>query len=195
MVILKKSTSNIFRFFLALKTNRFGVTMTSRLSDDDVRGREEDRHGGHDREEGEGDEAEPVENHGRELPVILDGRRVLVVTDLVGDDPQLFQDQVQLSIDAGRERTRGRRRDGVPVRRGGHAEVVDGTRGPADDARGQRGQASATQPDERAGVADAGAAVVESARLRRVRVRRVVWVDVRMRQCGGWPEMIRLVIG
>jgi len=127
-----------------------------------VRGREEDSHRGHDREEGEGDETEAVENHGRELPVVLDGRRVLIVADLVGDDPQLLQDQVQLSIDAGRERAGGRRRDGVPVRRGGHAEVVHGTRGAADDAGREGRQAAAAEPDERAGVADARAAVVET---------------------------------
>jgi len=104
-----------------------------------VRGREEDSHGGHDREEGEGDEAEPVENHGRELPVVLDCRRILIVADLVGDDPQLLKDQVQLSIDAGRERSGCRRRDGVPVRRGSHAEVVNGTRRAADDSGRERG--------------------------------------------------------
>ena len=183
---------------------RVGVTSASRrrrvvvtggrLSDDDVRGREENSHRGHDREEGEGDETEPVENHGRELPVVLDGRRILVVADLVRDDPQLLENQVQLSIDAGREWARSRRRDGVPVGRGGHAEVIDGTRGAADDARRQWRQATAAQSDERSGVADAGAAVVESAGLWRVRVRRVVWVDVRMRQCGGWPEIDQLLI-
>ena len=47
-----------------------------------MRRREEHRDGGDDGEEGERDEAEAVEHHGGELPVVLDGRRVLVVSDL-----------------------------------------------------------------------------------------------------------------
>jgi len=147
-----------------------------------VRGREEDGHGGHDGEEGEGDEAEPVENHGRKFPVVLDGRRVLVVPDLVRDDPQLLQDEVQLAVDARRERADGRRRDRVAVGRRRHAEVVDGTRRSADDAGGQRGQSPAPEPNEGARVTHAGPGIVETPRRRRVGVRWVVWVDVRVRQ-------------
>ena len=52
---------------------------------------------GDDGEGGEGDEAEPVEHHGRELPVVLDGRRLLIIPDLIRDHSQFFEDQAQLS--------------------------------------------------------------------------------------------------
>ena len=40
----------------------------------------------------EDNETEPVEDHGGELPVVLYGRTLLVVPDLVRDDLYLFQD-------------------------------------------------------------------------------------------------------
>ena len=40
---------------------------------------------GDDGEGSEGDEAEPVEHHGRELPVVLDRGRIFVVPQLVCD--------------------------------------------------------------------------------------------------------------
>ncbi len=43
-------------------------------------------------EQCEDNETEPVEDHGGELPVVLDGRALLVVPDLVRDDLYLFQD-------------------------------------------------------------------------------------------------------
>ena len=109
------------------------------LGDNDVRRREEDSDRSHDCEEGEGDETESVQHHGSKLPVVLYGRGVLVVADLVGDDSQFFQNQVQLSIDARRKGASAGRGHGVSVRVVAHAHVVDGARAPADNARWQWG--------------------------------------------------------
>ena len=57
----------------------------------------QDGHSGHYSEQGEYNEAETVQHHGRKLPVILDGRALLVIPDLVRDDLDLLQDQTQLS--------------------------------------------------------------------------------------------------
>ena len=40
----------------------------------------------------------PVENHGGELPVALDGAGLLVVADLVGDDLDLLEDEAELPV-------------------------------------------------------------------------------------------------
>ena len=55
------------------------------LGDDDVRSGDEEGGSGEHREPGEGDQAEPVEHHGRELPVVLDRGRIFVVPQLVCD--------------------------------------------------------------------------------------------------------------
>ena len=44
----------------------------------------------------------PVENHGGELPVALDGAGLLVVSDLVCDDLDLLEDEAQLPGHAAR---------------------------------------------------------------------------------------------
>ena len=40
----------------------------------------------------------PVENHGGELPVALDGAGLLVVADLVCDDLDLLEDEAELPV-------------------------------------------------------------------------------------------------
>ena len=62
------------------------------LRDNDMRRRQQDCYGGQDGEQGEGDQTEPIQDHGSEFPVILDGRRVLVVSDLVRDDSDFLED-------------------------------------------------------------------------------------------------------
>ena len=54
-----------------------------------------------DREQGEGDQVEPVEHHRRELPVPLYWRRLLVVTNLVRYHFNFFQNEAQFSRNTG----------------------------------------------------------------------------------------------
>lgn len=61
------------------------------LGDDYVRGREKNGYGGRDGEKGEDYEAKAVQNHGCKLPIVLNGCRVLIVADFVGDHTQFFQ--------------------------------------------------------------------------------------------------------
>jgi len=79
------------------------------LRDDDVRRRHEHGDGGDDSEGREGDQAQPVQHHGRELPVVLDLGRVLVVANLVRDHADLLEDQAELPVNAGRVGRRRRR--------------------------------------------------------------------------------------
>ena len=74
------------------------------LGDDDVRSGDEEGGSGEHREPGEGDQAEPVEHHGRELPVVLDGVVLLVRLQLVRQHPQLLQDHGELPHGARRQR-------------------------------------------------------------------------------------------
>lgn len=73
------------------------------LRDDDVRRRDEHRDGRDDGERRERQQTDSVQHHGRELPVVLDGRSVLVVADLVRDHAQFFQDQAELPEGTGRK--------------------------------------------------------------------------------------------
>ena len=74
----------MFKFFL------------SSLGDDDMGGGDEQGRGGEHREAGEGDQAEPVQHHRRELPVVLHRVVLLVRLQLVGEDAQLLEDHRQL---------------------------------------------------------------------------------------------------
>jgi len=49
-------------------------------------------------EQGEGDQAEPVQHHRSKLPVVLRRRRLVVVPDLVGDNFDLFENQGELAV-------------------------------------------------------------------------------------------------
>ena len=73
------------------------------LVDNNVRSCEEQCDGGDDGEERERDETQTVEHHGGKLPVVLDGRGVLVVADLVRYDANLLKDQAELAVDSWRE--------------------------------------------------------------------------------------------
>ena len=61
-----------------------------------MRRSDEEGGGGEHREPGERDQAEPVEHHGCELPVVLYRVVVLVRLQLVSQHPQLFEDHGQL---------------------------------------------------------------------------------------------------
>ena len=74
----------MFKFFL------------SSLGDDDMGGGDEQGRGGEHREAGEGDQAEPVQHHRSELPVVLHRVVLLVRLQLVGEDAQLLEDHRQL---------------------------------------------------------------------------------------------------
>lgn len=62
-----------------------------------MRRRQEDHHRRDDGVEGEGDEAEPVDHHRGELPVVPHLGVVLVASHLVGDEAELAQDVLQLA--------------------------------------------------------------------------------------------------
>ena len=80
----------------------FGPSSSRHSLDDYVRRRHQHGHRGDDGEEGEGYEAEPVDDHRRELPVHDD--LLLLVADLhaVGDELELFQDALELAVGRGR---------------------------------------------------------------------------------------------
>ena len=59
-------------------------------------GGDEQGRGGEHREAGEGDQAEPVQHHRRELPVVLHRVVLLVSLQLVVEDAQLLEDHRQL---------------------------------------------------------------------------------------------------
>ena len=59
-------------------------------------GGDEQGRGGEHREAGEGDQAEPVQHHRSELPVVLHRVVLLVRLQLVGEDAQLLEDHRQL---------------------------------------------------------------------------------------------------
>ena len=69
----------MFKFFL------------SSLGDDDMGGGDEQGRGGEHREAGEGDQAEPVQHHRSELPVVLHRVVLLVSLQLVVEDAQLLE--------------------------------------------------------------------------------------------------------
>lgn len=71
------------------------------LFNDDVRGGDQHADGGQGREQGEDDKAEPVEHHGTKLPVALDDAGLLLVPDLVGDGPDLLEDEAELAVHGG----------------------------------------------------------------------------------------------
>lgn len=54
--------------------------------------------GGDDGEQREDDEAEPVDDHGGELPVIRHLGRLVLLAQLVGDDAQLLEDEGELAV-------------------------------------------------------------------------------------------------
>ena len=70
----------------------------------DVGRRDEERRRGQHREPGEGDQAQPVQHHGRELPVVLLEVFGVVRLDLVGEDAELLEDHGQLPHGARRQR-------------------------------------------------------------------------------------------
>lgn len=70
------------------------------LRHDDVRRGEEHRERGDDREQSEYDKAQSVDHHCRKLPVSGDVRGVVFLSQLVGDEPDLLQDQRQLVVGA-----------------------------------------------------------------------------------------------
>ena len=79
------------------------LQLKTSLGDDDVRSGDEEGGRGEHREPGEGDQAEPVEHHGRKLPVVLDRIVVLVRLQLVRQHPQLLQDHGELPHRARRQ--------------------------------------------------------------------------------------------
>ena len=58
------------------------------------------RHGGNNCEETEGDQADPVQDHGGEFPVVLDVGGIVLGPDLVADHPDLLEDVDQLAVDS-----------------------------------------------------------------------------------------------
>ena len=58
----------------------------------------EHRHGGHDGEGRVGHQAQPVKDHGRELPVALHGAAFFIFSDFVGDYFDFFQDETEFSV-------------------------------------------------------------------------------------------------
>lgn len=52
--------------------------------------RDQEQDGGHHREQGEDDQAQPVQHHGRELPITLSGVRIIVAPNLLSDHSKLF---------------------------------------------------------------------------------------------------------
>ena len=59
-------------------------------------------------EQGEGDQAEPVQHHRSKLPVALHRPGLLVVPDLVGDDLDLLEDETELPVQGVTGRARPR---------------------------------------------------------------------------------------
>ena len=55
--------------------------------------------GGNDGEHGEGDQTDAVQHHGRELPVVLDVGRLVLVPHLVADHTDLLQNVDKLPVD------------------------------------------------------------------------------------------------
>ena len=70
-----------------------------------MRSSDEEGSSGEHGEPGEGDQAEPVEHHGRKLPVVLYRVVVLVRLQLVRQHPQLLQDHGELPHGARRQRS------------------------------------------------------------------------------------------
>lgn len=70
------------------------------LRDDDVRSRKKDRNRCYDGEKCEEYQANTVDHHGGKLPVIVDMRIFFVVSDLIGDDTQFFQDTRKFTMGA-----------------------------------------------------------------------------------------------
>lgn len=68
------------------------------LRDDDVRRGEEHGDGRDHSEQREDDEAQAVHYHGGELPVVRHFRRLVLLAQLVRDDPQLLEDERELSV-------------------------------------------------------------------------------------------------
>lgn len=67
--------------------------------------RGQDSHGGDNSEQAEGDQADPVQDHGGELPVVLDAGSIVFTPDLVADHANLLEDVDQLAVDAGVSKT------------------------------------------------------------------------------------------
>ena len=65
-----------------------------------MRSRDQEQDGGHHGEQGEDDQAESVQDHGRELPITLSGRGVVIAPDLLCDHSKLFQYQSEFSDSA-----------------------------------------------------------------------------------------------
>ena len=78
--------------------------MSASLDNDVGRGGQHRQRGDH-RERGEEEKAHPVQHHGCKLPVCLHRARLVLLLDLVGDDPDLLEDEAELSLKrAGRGR-------------------------------------------------------------------------------------------
>ena len=72
--------------------------MLAELLDYDVRSCCQHHNSGDHCEEGEGDETDPVQHHGRELPVILYIGRLVLAPDLVADHPDLLENVDKFSV-------------------------------------------------------------------------------------------------
>ena len=68
-------------------------------------GRGQHSHRGHNSEETEGDQADPVQDHGGKLPVILDAGGIIFTPDLVADHANLLEDVDQLAVDSRMSKT------------------------------------------------------------------------------------------
>lgn len=68
----------------------------------DVRGRKQDRYGGDQCEGRERNETKSINDHGGKFPIHDDLLLVIATLDSVGDEFELFQDALQLSIGSGR---------------------------------------------------------------------------------------------
>ena len=55
--------------------------------------------GGHHREQGEEDKAQPVQHHRRELPVTLNLRGLVIIPHLVRDHSDLLENEAELSLE------------------------------------------------------------------------------------------------
>ena len=64
-----------------------------------MRGSTEHGDSGHYGEGGVGHQAQPVQHHGRKLPVALHRPTLLIVPDLVGDHLDLLEDETQLPVE------------------------------------------------------------------------------------------------
>ena len=75
------------------------------LRDNDMGGGHQQENGGYHCEQCEDYQAQSVQHHGSKLPVTLCGPRVILITDLLGDHPELLKDESQFPHTAGWQRS------------------------------------------------------------------------------------------